>query len=426
MNVSRHHAVAVKQIDDEKFYSIIENMTNLGFVSLRNEIASLTKIRLESVDFPFSPRPFVWDGELLINSERGSLVAIRNMSRRASMARRSRGQPASQSLDIVVTSRGDSDYTVECLIQSVRDLLDVELQPHSVQEAGLGRMLSKRLKGLSPNGRLLGESGVKQGCKKLEDEHLRRNVAAVVQTFQEQAVPVTALARLDEFAENQEALDTFLSEESVVAKTFGLHCSSCEQTHVVFPNEESARRTIAESDAKCGSCGKEDLTVLNIFGVRRPILRALRQGVWLESLTEDALKSRTDLVWSGQMADRDELDVVAVLADQVVLVECKDTSFGQNELYVTLAKAQNIGANEIIIVSTKDIHSNVWEAIRELNENADSRRSYDDESRKIHVIEERASLMIKSKLEETIETITMKCLGKWVAGGPSVFQEYGL
>ena len=73
----------------------------------------------------------------------------------------------------------------------------------------------------------------------------------------------------------------------------------------------------------------------------------------------DALKPLCVFAAAGQMVETFELDVIAVGYSRVILLECKDTSFGQNDFINLNAKAEEISANTIGIVSTQPLHENV-------------------------------------------------------------------
>src|SRR5205823_1444715 len=97
-----------------------------------------------------------------------------------------------------------------------------------------------------------------------------------------------------------------------------------------------------------------------------------REGLWLEALADDIVSSRSFKSWQGYDFSGDEVDVLGVIGQTRVLIECKDTNLGRNDLYVALNKAKNLRA-ELIILTTKDIHPNVQSIIRNLaNQNSNT------------------------------------------------------
>ena len=61
--------------------------------------------------------------------------------------------------------------------------------------------------------------------------------------------------------------------------------------------------------------------------------------------------------------DNNEYDGISIIKDCIVLIECKDTSFGQNDLYTCMIKAEEIKAETIVIITTKEVHPNVKKQI---------------------------------------------------------------
>lgn len=75
------------------------------------------------------------------------------------------------------------------------------------------------------------------------------------------------------------------------------------------------------------------------------------------------------------MVETNELDALATFAESVWLVECKDSRFGQNDLYVTAIKAEAVGADHVVVLTTNDIHENVQQAANQIRESGRRRRS---------------------------------------------------
>jgi hypothetical protein len=118
------------------------------------------------------------------------------------------------------------------------------------------------------------------------------------------------------------------------------------------------------------------------------------------------------------MVESDEIDVVAVFAEQVVLVECKDTSFGQNDLYVTSVKAQNVGADVVIILSTRDIHQNVRNAIPRIGKSSDEREFLGGVQRDFHLVSDANARAISEELDRILGEISSENMNSWIAGNP--------
>lgn len=168
--------------------------------------------------------------------------------------------------------------------------------------------------------------------------------------------------QIEAFKGRQEALRAILEDEAAFTKHFIVGCDNCGISHLGFDTRSRAEEVATEAGDRCFTCGEQNLIVLDSFSVTNEFWNSIQQGLWLESLADDVMNERTEHVWTCRMFENNELDVLAVYLDNTVLIECKDSSFGQNELYVTSAKAEDVRADEVIVISTKDIHPNVRSA----------------------------------------------------------------
>jgi len=94
----------------------------------------------------------------------------------------------------------------------------------------------------------------------------------------------------------------------------------------------------------------------------------IRQGLWLEKLVEEIAKENSLATVAGRMLETNELDVVSVAHDSLIIFECKDTNFGQNDFYVLTMKAQLVGAHVMVIVTTRDVSENVKRALERVSQ----------------------------------------------------------
>jgi hypothetical protein len=236
--------------------------------------------------------------------------------------------------------------------------------------------LADRLGELSPNGKMLRDPATSAVLKRIYDDQLRSDLSAIVGAVGEDFVSDATLQRMEIFSGRETQLQTILRDESLTNKRFLIFCQNCDSPHLAFPTGEQAKEVIEAADRRCAICGERSLQIAEAFSVTPEVLAGVRQGLWLESLACDALSSRTDTVWAGQMVGSNEIDVLAVFADKVVLVECKDTSFGQNDLYVTAMKAEDLKANTVVVISTRDFHENVTEVASRLGQDRRSERAF--------------------------------------------------
>jgi hypothetical protein len=223
----------------------------------------------------------------------------------------------------------------------------------------------------SPNGKLLSDPEIREAATELCEDELRENVRQLVTAFPGRFVSIDTMQRLEPFEKNPAALSMILKKPKIVSRLYSITCEACGSRHIDYAEKVKAERAVSESEGQCGLCGEQGLTVTETFSVTEPWVKALRQGLWLELLISDLASSRTDSVWTGQMVGRNEIDVLAVFASHTILFECKDTSFGQNDLYIAAAKAERANADVVIIVTTRDVHQNVLDDLAEIGKRGD-------------------------------------------------------
>jgi len=168
-----------------------------------------------------------------------------------------------------------------------------------------------------------------------------------------------------------------------------------------FADENHAREALAASSGKCLGCA-ENLEIVQTFRLSGTFAAGVLQGLWLESLATDVMAKRTDLVWSGQMIGTKEIDVLGILGGKTILVECKDTSFGQTDLAVIALKADQVRPDFVIVISTRDIHANVQDDIDKLA------------SRGFKVISESASGTIAERLGDLLDDLIRTEFQTWL------------
>jgi hypothetical protein len=165
---------------------------------------------------------------------------------------------------------------------------------------------------------------------------------------------------------------------------------------------------VNDTGGECAACGATALKTVEAYSVAEPFFRGVRQGLWLESLASDVLQSRTDTVWTGQMVGTNEIDVMGVTADRTILIECKDTSFGQNDLYVTAIKAGQVEADEVVVVSTRELHQNVMSQIQKIGR--------DSGVREFSVVTETTASAIEQELTRVLDGFRRQQLADWISG----------
>jgi hypothetical protein len=150
------------------------------------------------------------------------------------------------------------------------------------------------------------------------------------------------------------------------------------------------------------------LHVVETFGVKAIYQQVLQQGLWLEALVSDVVESIACRQWAGRILGTDEVDIICIVANRIVMFECKDRSVGQNDLYVAAVKAQSLRADLVAIVSTQPLHANVQEVLTGLNA---QRQGNDD---KFTAIIGASAWEIKSQLAEFLNSLRNIELNNWL------------
>lgn len=247
------------------------------------------------------------------------------------------------------------------------EALDLNLSEGSLICQRKIELLHKKLGELSPNGRMLADPNLRAAARRLYDEPLRKQLSAIIREFGREGASPQGLAQLDVFADRLGTVDPILEDRTLLEERAVVHCRSCRTSHLAVQDRGLAKQVVANADRMCLCCGKHNLDVEERYWVVSELARAIEQGLWLESLASDTMSARSDILWTGQMIGTDEIDVLSVYADRTILIECKDSGLGQNDLYVAATKAQKVGAENVIIISTRDLHANVCQAARQLS-----------------------------------------------------------
>ncbi|MEX2158971.1 MAG: hypothetical protein WEB04_06165 [Dehalococcoidia bacterium] len=320
------------------------------------------------------------DVEVLVAADGSATIALRicdaTYGRLASLGRE---------VDILLMTESD----ISALRAIVRDTLGENLENHSWKTSRARTTLCEVCGEVSPNGRLLAAPVYRSAARSLYDDKLRMAVSVVAEAFGRLAVTRDTLEQLEAFESDPDLLTLLLSNKDCLTTHFGVRCLDCGGPQMDFEERREAELALAASSGKCSQCGSAKLAVVETLEVADVYLRGVQQGLWLESLASDVLTERTDLVWSGQMVGTKEIDVLGVLGDKIVLVECKDTSFGQTDLAMIGLKADEIRPDLIVVISTRDLHHNVKDDIEKMDKD-------------IRVISEQSAEVIRAKLDELL------------------------
>jgi len=312
--------------------------------SLKDEASSqLSPFGIESLDFLD-----IGEQEILVCPDERALAAVELVHR---------GEQRYLQTVIIFEDNSHKDALLEFLGQIPQ--LEGEAVRGSVRDAIHVRRLEKILSKLSPNGQKLADPRFSTILPKLFDLKAREIVHEIYSTYSEAIVQFSILKKSEALARNPDVTNKVLGDLDLFAKKHGI------------------------------------LSVGEAFSVQNIARQGVEQGLWLEYLVYLVAKEKAIAAFAGRMAGLHELDVVAALGEEVILFECKDTALGHNDPIVTAGKAQAIGASRVFTITTKNIHENVKQAVKELER---PRRGF-------HLEQAEEAAEIQSKIASFLEDI---------------------
>jgi hypothetical protein len=258
--------------------------------------------------------------------------------------------------------------------------LKLTLRPGTLVEHALIKKVNSDLGTLSPNGRMLANTSLQSVLLKLANDKNRRIVSRMLETFRI-PVPGFVFGKL----EAGETIDMLISwsadNPDLINTSYSITCEGCFERYLTYGSEEKARESLEHASKTCETCGEKDvLTVKKHFQPTVQATQGIRQGLWLEKMVERLAEERSILTVSGRMLETNELDVVSVAHDTLVLFECKDGSFGQNDYYIMAMKAKELEADVMVAVTTQEVSENVKRIVQRHSDDS-------EDSSPIHLIE---------------------------------------
>lgn len=342
-------------------FSLTRAMSNLASLaegalllkSLKDEASrQLLPFGIESLDFLD-----IGEQEILVCPDGRAMVAVELVHR---------GEQRYLQIVVIFGENSAKDALLELLSQIPQ--LEGKAIRGSVRDAMQVRRMERLLSKLSPNGQKLADPTSQSILPKLFDLKTREIVHDIYETYQEALVPIFLLNKSEALARNPEVTNKVLDDVDLFTKKYGIGCQKCEEGYMlplVYESKEAAQAALDSSEnPQCPLC-HESLIIGEAISLRDVAWQG-EQGLWLEYLVYSIAKDKAVAAFAGRMAGLHELDVVAVLGEDIILFECKDTALGHNDPIVTAGKAQAIGASKVFTITTKHIHDNVKQAVKEL------------------------------------------------------------
>ena len=263
----------------------------------------------------------------------------------------------------------DKDNAKNGITKLINEIPQVEkATTGSVRDALQVRRLEKILAKLSPNGQKLADSHFQSILPKLYDLKTREIVRDFFETYGDIIVPIFLLKKSESLTKNLGVFNRVLSDAELFTRKYAIACQNCEEYMIplLYESIEAAQGVLnASVKSECPLCHKS-LSVTDALSLQDIARQGIEQGLWLEHLVYSVAKEKAVAAFAGRIYGLHEVDVVAVLGEETILFECKDTSVGHNDPIITAGKAQAIRASRVFTITTKHIHENVKVAVEQL------------------------------------------------------------
>lgn len=226
----------------------------------------------------------------------------------------------------------------------------------------------------------------------------------------------------DSLHENRHVLDCLLVSKGEIKGSFD-DLSTLLNTHFEEHSWHEAvlARGLRQTFGKLSSNGRKLATkeirtvVRQLYNDEIRSKRTDKDGLWLESLAADVIQERTDLVWPGQMIGEDEIDTLAIFANAIVGVECKDSNIILHDFRVAHHKAQQMQAQALIFMVTGDIDPNVHKTVERIRNR--------DKALEFIFVHDRTCEGLRSQLNTVLDSLEVQGVERWVTSNLSS-QEY--
>ena len=384
----------VKNIGEFDMDLLVKNLSeNVKLRPIIKEKNDEIKKLLSSYGFTFQKLFFSPEGrEILVDDKNKTLVCINPISI----------HPRYGILEVFIAYK--NKMMLENIIKIIKKDPSIgKLKEGTYIETKKISRYDEELKKLSPHGKILRDENNVNLCKKLYDDKIRKLIRNIISNFEDLPLPLDLIkTEIAKTTEEKKIVEKICNDQDLFEKKYVFVCKKCgyPSFHISFRDKEAAEKLLASSSFNCpnSECDSDEATIKEVFGVKRNVIKILTQGIWLEYMIGEILNKEMRKVWIGVMHDNDELDVVGVGLNKSILVECKDGSFGQNDLYSLMIQAGDIHADVVLIVTTQPVHPNVKATLDK----------YKEKGRRIMKIIEGDSTKIKNELNKFLSNLKEK------------------
>lgn len=256
----------------------------------------------------------------------------------------------------------DNEQKAEKICQIILKLKNVISRQKGYEaDEELMSSLKKKLGKQGPNGKIINDKKLNSVFLKItSSDQLRLLIKKIADTYNNLPVPLEQIQKLNV---NTSELNELILDSKLITKSYKIICESCKQpSEFLFQKREDATNSLKKAKFYCPKCSHTKTCIDEYFCLTDKAIRIIK-GIWLEKLCAEEIGKITNNYLAGYMSDQNELDGITVFSRKIVLIECKDTTFGQSDLYIVLAKADDIDAKQILIVTTCLVHDNVKKLI---------------------------------------------------------------
>lgn len=352
-------AISMKEDEEATFREVKKLLLAKGLVSVIDE----SQKTFQKFTHPLGlniPSPIIGipSSDLLSKPDNSALCYVRLLETSEDPQSRSFG------LDLIIVSM-DRSVGAQLLAECQSALGGQEAVRGTSLEAQIAKSLEEQVKE-GTHTKLLSDPEFTLSLESLYDPTIRQQFRSFVDTFGDSAISGTLieeiLPRVGDLKKSE--IRRLINNENWFSKQFSIGCYRCGAFTLAFSTRKEAQESLKPSiSRKCFRCAEDTLDVIETFALREALLKGLTEGLWLEHLVHQIIQPVSVFSSGGIIFENFEIDVVSVSWENIILFECKDTSFGERDFWMSVPKAQALDANVLWIVTTQPLHDNVKNAL---------------------------------------------------------------
>ncbi len=251
-----------------------------------------------------------------------------------------------------------------------RFVKEIPILPGTIHEKRTADTFAEDLQTRSPNGKIIEDIKYSTLLTKLGDNQTRETLSQLIKVTEVYGLTIPKTHLYGIFAEDYETVDEHILKMSTdpdfFQNYFSYTCRDCLHTSLLFEDKIKAEEIRPHISSSCPSCGKDRLELTESIKPTKAAIKLNNSGVWLENLVYNILSQIAFETYACRFMENIEFDVIAVYLDDIFLIECKDTSFGQKDLLALSVNAQELRADRIVVITTKPVHENVKKHISKI------------------------------------------------------------